>query len=300
VSVKLGTAPDSWGIWFPDDPKQLPGNVFRDEVVEAGYSIIELGPFGYLPTEPNRLSEELEERGLVLSGGFAMPDLHRKDTWGNTQREVERVCELLKTQGAEFLVLIPNVYTNLFSGEQTWSPHLDEAEWRTLIETTHRAADFARAEWDINVVFHPHAETHVEYAAQVERFLEDTDPDLIALCLDIGHYEYRDGVVERFLVDHHGRVDYIHLKSVDAEVKQKVNVEGIPFARAVDLGMFVEPELGSIDFERVAGILDEANFNGFGIVEQDLYPTEPSTPLPIAKRTRSYMESIGFGVPNGD
>jgi hypothetical protein len=36
-NVVIGTAPDSWGIWFPDDPKQTPADWFPGEVVEAGY-----------------------------------------------------------------------------------------------------------------------------------------------------------------------------------------------------------------------------------------------------------------------
>ena len=51
--LHLGTAPDSWGIWFPDDPKQPHWSQFLDEVAETGFRTIELGPYGYLPTEPS-------------------------------------------------------------------------------------------------------------------------------------------------------------------------------------------------------------------------------------------------------
>ena len=57
--LHLGTAPDSWGIWFPDDPKQPHWSTFLDEVVESGFRTIELGPFGYLPTHPEQLKDEL-------------------------------------------------------------------------------------------------------------------------------------------------------------------------------------------------------------------------------------------------
>ena len=57
--LRIGTAPDSWGVWFPDDPKQVPWQRFLDEVVAAGYSWIELGPYGYLPTDPHQLEDEL-------------------------------------------------------------------------------------------------------------------------------------------------------------------------------------------------------------------------------------------------
>ena len=63
-TILVGSAPDSWGVWFPDDPNQTPYTRFLDEVADSGYQWIELGPYGYLPTDPQRLKEELDARGL--------------------------------------------------------------------------------------------------------------------------------------------------------------------------------------------------------------------------------------------
>ena len=57
--IRIGSAPDSWGVWFPDDPEQVPWQRFLDEVSACGYEWIELGPYGYLPTDPARLADEL-------------------------------------------------------------------------------------------------------------------------------------------------------------------------------------------------------------------------------------------------
>jgi inosose dehydratase len=62
--IRVGSAPDSWGVWFPDDPEQVPWQRFLDEVSACGYEWIELGPYGYLPTDPARLADELGSRGL--------------------------------------------------------------------------------------------------------------------------------------------------------------------------------------------------------------------------------------------
>ena len=67
-NVDLGTAPDSWGIWFADDPNQVPADRFLDEVAEAGYEWIEIGAFGYLSTDPAKLSDDLGSRRLRVSG----------------------------------------------------------------------------------------------------------------------------------------------------------------------------------------------------------------------------------------
>ena len=40
------------------DPLQMPWQRYLDEVVEAGYRYSELGPFGYLPTDPGIVRDE--------------------------------------------------------------------------------------------------------------------------------------------------------------------------------------------------------------------------------------------------
>ena len=76
-NLHLGTAPDSWGVWFPEDPKQVPWSQFLDEAAAAGYTAVELGPFGYLPTNPEQLRDELGRRNLILTGATAGTHLHR-------------------------------------------------------------------------------------------------------------------------------------------------------------------------------------------------------------------------------
>lgn len=63
VGIKVGSAPDSWGVWFADDPRQTPWDRFLDEISEADYKWLELGPYGYLPTDPTTLRRELDRRG---------------------------------------------------------------------------------------------------------------------------------------------------------------------------------------------------------------------------------------------
>ncbi|MFC6602220.1 hypothetical protein ACFQDF_12755 [Ectobacillus funiculus] len=75
MSIRIGTAPDSWGIWFPNDPKQIPWQQCLDEMKEAGYKTLELGPWGYLPTDPVQLKEELSKRGLELVATTLMTDI---------------------------------------------------------------------------------------------------------------------------------------------------------------------------------------------------------------------------------
>src|SRR5712671_7055373 len=62
MHLTVVSAPDSWGVWFSEDARQTPWYRFLDEIAEAGYEWMELGPFGYLPTDPDVLKPELDKR----------------------------------------------------------------------------------------------------------------------------------------------------------------------------------------------------------------------------------------------
>ena len=98
-----------------------------------------------------------------------------------------------------------------------------------------------------------------------------------------------------FYRKHHARVEYLHIKSIDPVVQQRVADEGISFGDAVSMDMFVEPAEGAVDFDAFLAALKEFDFEGYAIVEQDMYPAPFDKPLPIAKRTRAYLRENGFG-----
>jgi len=295
MDIKIGSAPDSWGVWFPSDERQTPWSRFLDELVEAGYEWTELGPYGYLPADLPTLQRELNRRNLNVSGTFAMANLEDPSAWPELQRQVLGAGELLSGLDARFLVLIDDTYTNLFTGEPTAPSTLDESSWQRLVETTHRVARLAKERYGLQIVFHPHAETHVETEEQIIRLLDMTDPELVSLCLDTGHHAYRGGDPVKFMREYHSRIHYLHLKSVDRKIQKKVEAERIPFAKAVAMDMFCEPSHGAVDFLAFRDVLRQIGYNGWATVEQDMYPAPFDKPLPIAKRTRNYLREIGLG-----
>lgn len=295
MDIKIGSAPDSWGVWFPSDPKQTPWHRFLDEIAEAGYEWTELGPYGYLPKDLPTLRSELAKRGLKVSATFVMRHLEDASAWPEIEKEVLGVGELLAALGAKFLILIDDTYTNLFTGRPTGPAVLDKSGWQRLLDTTHKVARIAKEKFGLRLAFHPHAETHVETENQIVSLLEMSDPKLVSLCLDTGHHAYRGGEPVSFLRRHRQRIHYLHLKSVDPELQKKVQAEHIPFATAVAMGMFCEPSKGVVDFLALRDVLREIDYDGWATVEQDMYPTAFDKPLPIAKRTRAYLREIGIG-----
>ena len=118
--LTLGTAPDSWGVWFPDDPHQVTWQTYLEEIGTAGYTRTELGPYGFLPTDAEQLRDELGSRGLTLTGGTVFAGLHRGAHAYDEALEACRVeSRLLTALGARHLVLLPEQYTDMHSGDLT-------------------------------------------------------------------------------------------------------------------------------------------------------------------------------------
>jgi inosose dehydratase len=223
-----------------------------------------------------------------------MAHLEDKEGWSEIERQIRMVGKLLQELHAKFLVLIDDCYTNLFTGEKLRQERLDAAGWQRLIDTIHRAGEVA-LEYGLTLVVHPHADTHIQDEDQIEALLAQTDPGLAQLCLDTGHHAYRGGNPIAFLAKHSARIPYLHLKSVDAKKRDTTRSRGIPFAQAVADEMFCEPSCGAVDFPALRDVLKQLNFQGWAIVEQDMYPAPRDRPLPIARRTRAYLRELGIG-----
>jgi inosose dehydratase len=290
-SITIGTAPDSWGVWFADDELQTPASRFLDEVVDAGYEWIELGPYGYLPTSAAELSDELEKRRLKVSAGTIFAALHRPDHYDEAWAQVEQVAKLTQEMGGTHLVVIPGQWRSDKTGEQIEPRELDAEGWDRLARGMDRLGKDIRDGYGLQMAVHSHADTHIDTHAEVDRFLELTDPDVVKLCLDTGHVAYSGGDNLKLIADHPDRIAYVHLKQVNPEVVAKVKEQDLGFGEAVKLGAMVEPPSGIPAMPPILEALEGLGRDIFAIVEQDLYPVAFDKPLPIATRTRAYLNS---------
>src|SRR5579862_1225295 len=67
----FASAPDSWGVLdYPGPSWNQSYEKMLDEMVAAGYTGSELGPYGFFPTDPKVLKPQLEKRKLKLLGSF--------------------------------------------------------------------------------------------------------------------------------------------------------------------------------------------------------------------------------------
>ncbi|MGW0733640.1 sugar phosphate isomerase/epimerase family protein [Streptomyces sp. NPDC002851] len=292
--IRIGSAPDSWGVWFPDDPHQVPWKRFLDEVAESGYEWIELGPYGYLPTDPAVLGAETARRGLKVSAGTVFTGLHHGPAvWDATWEHVSRVAALTRDMGADHLVVIPSFWRDDKTGKVLEDRELTAEQWRQLAAGTERLGREVGERYGLRIVVHPHADTHIDTEENVTRFLDATDSELVSLCLDTGHYAYCGGDNVKLIETYGSRIGYLHLKQVDPDILAAVRAEELPFGPAVARGVMCEPPSGAPALEPVLAAAQGLGVELFAIVEQDMYPCPPDQPLPIARRTRQYLRSCG-------
>jgi inosose dehydratase len=299
VRLPLGSCPDSWGVWFAEDKLQTPWSRFLDELADVGYEWLELGPYGYLPTDPNQLADELAKRNLKVSGGTVagMGGPHRAENVRRILDETLRVSALTKALGAEHVIFVPVPgYRDDKTGAYHEPAELSPEAWRTLVESTNAIGKAIFEEHGTKLQFHPHADYHVETQAQTVRFLADTDPQYVNLCLDTGHLAYRRADIPAIIRQYPERIGYVHIKQMDPDIVAKAEAEDMAFGQAVAMGASCEPPSGLPDVPSVVEALDELSAEIYVIVEQDLYPVDFDVPKPVADRTRTYLRSVGIGV----
>jgi inosose dehydratase len=300
--LRLGTCPDSWGVWFADDPLQPPWERFLDEVAEVGYEWLELGPYGYLPTDPARLADEVGRRGLTVAGGTmgGHSGLHRAGDWPDIVRVTRQVAELTAAVGGKHVIFVPVPgYRDDKTGAYLEKAELGDDAWRTLIRATNELGKVVSQEYGVQLQFHPHADSHVERQEQTERFLDETDPRYVSLCLDTGHLAYRHADSVAIIRSYPERIGYVHIKQMDPAIVGIADRDDLAFGQAVGMGASCEPPTGEPDVESVTKALRKLGRDLFVVVEQDMYPADFDKPKPIARRTYTYLRSVGIGQPHG-
>lgn len=293
--IRIGSAPDSWGVWFGADTRQVPYGRFLDEVSAAGYRWIELGPFGYLPTDPQRLRDELAARDLRLSAGTVFERLHQPGSWDSVWDAVRQVAALTAAAGGNQVVVIPEMWRDPATGAVREDRLLTPEQWRAKTSGVDRLGRALLEEYGVALRYHPHADSHIGRQEDVVRFLEDTDPRFVNLCLDTGHICYCGGDNLAIIGKYPDRIGYLHLKQVDPAIVAKAGEQDLTFGEAVTLGVMVEPPRGVPELPPLLAAVEKLDVDVFAIVEQDLYPCAVDVPLPIAQRTQKYLS--GCGVP---
>jgi inosose dehydratase len=295
MPIRIATAPVSWGILEVEGwGKQKPYGEVLDEMVAAGYSGTELGPYGFLPTDAALLKAELSKRHLPLLGAFVPLPLDRAAQHDAAADSALEVARLLAQGGAPFLILAGDMNPARMAVAGRVDENrdgMDDRSWEAAVRLLTRVARAAR-EHGLSSVFHHHAGTFIETPAEVERLLAMTDPDLLGICFDTGHYLYGGGDPVSFARKHAGRIRHLHLKDVRPTALDQVRRNKIPYLDAVRMGVFCELGQGGVDLSGVIRELTAAGFDGWAVFEQDVDTSQPGcNPLESARRSRIYLRN---------
>jgi inosose dehydratase len=300
MAIHIGNAPVSWGIFeFTGLTPKYTYTQVLDEMKAAGYTGTELGPWGYLPTDPARLRDELDKRGLKMLSAFVPTRFADPGALPAGEAVALRTGELLHALGAKIVVLADDNVTvqNRIDRAGRIRPEdgLSAEGWRTFANGVNQVAQKINDKYGMAVAFHHHCGGFVETPQEIDRLMELTKPEIVGLCLDTGHYVYGGGSASAVdAVKKYGkRINHLHFKDCDPAVLARVRKEELPYMRAVGEGLFCELGKGSVDFKAIADEMNKLGYEGFAVVEQDMLPGL-GTPFESAKRNREYLRSIGL------
>ncbi|MFV2051616.1 sugar phosphate isomerase/epimerase family protein [Aliiroseovarius sp. YM-037] len=296
MSIRIGNAPCSWGVEFPDDPRNPPWRSVLKDCAEAGYKGIELGPVGYMPEDPTLLADALAEHDLELIGGVVFRPFHDPDQWDNVIDGAMRTCKALKAHGAQHLVLIDSISERRAptAGRAEEAEQMDQAEWAAYRDRIATVARLGAEEYGLTVGIHAHAAGFMDFEPELERLLGEVDEAILKICFDTGHHSYAGFDPVAFMKRHIDRISYMHFKDIDPKIKADVIANRTGFYDACGQGIFCNLGQGDVDFPAVRQVLLDAGFKGWCTVEQDCDPTLDPDPVGDAKANREYLESIGF------
>lgn len=286
TTIKIAGAPISWGVCeVPGWGYQLHRDRVLSEMRGAGLTATELGPDGFLPTEPAELTAVLDAQGLSCVGGFVPVVLH--DAGYDPADDLTGPLAALGAAGAGVVVLAAATGAEGYDSR----PVLDEAEWTTLLINLDRLADLAGAA-GLLAVLHPHVGTMVETRSDVDRVLSGS---AIPLCLDTGHLLIggTDPLELAKAVPH--RIKHTHLKDVDAAVAARVQSGELTYTDAVRAGMYTPLGTGDIDIAGIVSVLRDNGFDGWFVMEQDtILDGEPTDEGPVrdVRRSVAYLTDI--------
>ena len=298
--ISIGNAPCSWGVLEFNLEGQAAGYVrVLDEMAATGYRGTELGDWGFMPTDPARLAQEVHSRGLKLLSAFV--PVYLKDPAchpGGIEAAVRTARLLSAVEGnLPFIVLADengrDAVRTGSAGRVTPAMGLSQAEWQNFAAGANRVAEAVKRETGLRTVFHHHCAGYVETPAEIDTLLSLTDPALLGLCFDTGHYRFGGGDPLEGLRRHRARVWHFHFKDYSPAIGKQSAQQGWDYFQAVRAGVFCELGQGEIDFAALVSELQTSGYSGWGVVEQDVLPGM-GQPKESAYRNREYLKTLGL------
>ncbi|MFK7603980.1 TIM barrel protein [Deinococcus sp. SM5_A1] len=309
MTIQFGNAPCSWGT-IEGFGEGIPAARMLDELVQAGYRGTELGDFGYLPADAAELRRALISRNLTMLGAYEGVYLRDEAAHAEGEARALRTARHLAATndlgdpGWQPLLVLADEHSRdapRFENAGLVTPELTLSgdDWGIFTRGAERIARAVLKETGLRTVFHHHCGGYVETPAEVATFLERTDPTVIGLVFDTGHYLYGTGSsdsasVLEGLEQHRDRIWYVHFKDMSAEIAAHTRTQHLSYKQAIGQGVFCELGAGAVPFPQIYKQLGEQGYSGWITVEQDVLPGM-GDPFRSAKANHDYLRGLEDG-----
>lgn len=298
--IKIANAPCSWGaLEFELEGKSLGYQQVLSEMVDTGYEGTELGDWGFMPSKPNELKQVLAEKKLQLLGAFVPVALAKEEAHDAGIELALKTAGLMYDAGYKnaFIVLADE---NGSIEERTQNAGrilpemgLSDSQWKIFAAGAEKVASAVKEKFNMRTVFHHHCGGYVETPAEIDKLMSLTNPSLLGLCLDMGHYAFGGGNPVEAMLKYYSRIWHVHFKDFDPIVGQKAAQNNFNYFKSVEEGVFCELGKGNVDFQAIVEILTENAYDGWIVVEQDVLPGMGS-PKKCAANNRQFIQSLGL------
>jgi inosose dehydratase len=282
---RVAGAPITWGV---DESPGWGYLMDRERVLaemrESGLAATELGPDGFLPTDPAALQDFLAGYDMSVIGGFVPALLYRPDRIDAELAYVARAAKQLAATGSRVLVLGPSSHNDGYDTRYD----LTAEEWPIFFANLRRLDEVA-TDAGLATALHPHWSMAIEDGADVQRLLEASS---VGLCVDTGHLYLAGTDPVDVVRQAPERVLHVHLKDVDAALAERVRAGTVPFREAVIDGLFVPLGAGGVDIAGVIRTLEAAGYRGWYVLEQDV--SLAAEPAPGEGPKADAVESVAY------
>lgn len=285
--MKIAGAPISWGVCeVPNWGYQMSPERVLTEMKEIGLTATEFGPQGWLPVEAQARAEAISKFDLKPVGAFFLAIMHAPNY--DPMPAVEKELEAFRVAGGEYLILACD------SGREGYDnrPVLDDEGWKTLFHNLDRIKERA-AKDGVTACVHPHWGTMIQNVEEVEKMMAESS---IGLCLDTGHLAAGGADIVKLTQKYADRVDIVHAKDIHKDMTDKLLPHELTWSEGVRAGMFAPIGEGDIDFRAVVDALNEAGFDGYYVLEQDIMidgePEEGKGPIEMARRSYNALKAL--------
>lgn len=287
--VKLGIAPIAWtNDDMPDLGKENTFEQCVSEMALAGFTDSEVG--NKYPKDPEVLKKALELRGVEICNQWFSSFLITKP-FEEVEKEFRAQLTFLKAMGAKVIGVSEQSHSVQGQMDTPVFGHkyeMNDEEWDTFCTGMNKLGKIAKEEYGIALTFHHHMGTVVQSLAEVDRMMENTDPEYVSLLFDTGHFTYCGEDPLEVVKKYVHRIKHVHLKDIRPEVVEQVKKENMSFLAGVRAGAFTIPGDGCINYDPIFKVLEDAGYEGYMVVEAEQDPAK-ANPLEYAIRARKFI-----------